>query len=241
MVLDEAQAIKNPDSQVARAAYRAPGPASACALTGTPVENRLEELWSLMHFANPGLLGGRERLRGALREPDRRAATPRPRPRCARGSGPFVLRRLKRDVAPELPPRTEAVLHVRARRGRARRLRRRARRDAQGAWSRRLAEGAACSRRSRRCSGCARRRATRRSSRGSSADRSSKVERLVEALEDAVGRRAQGAGLLAVDVAARPRRAAPRARRRSPSRGSTARRAIAPRWSTSSRTRTGRR
>ena len=58
VVLDEAQAIKNPDSQTARAAYALKG-AFRVALSGTPVENRLEELWSLFHFSNPGLLGGR--------------------------------------------------------------------------------------------------------------------------------------------------------------------------------------
>ena len=58
VVLDEAQAIKNPDSQVARAAYALPA-SFRVALSGTPVENRLDELWSLIHFTNPGLLGGR--------------------------------------------------------------------------------------------------------------------------------------------------------------------------------------
>ncbi|HVZ73401.1 MAG TPA: DEAD/DEAH box helicase [Polyangia bacterium] len=108
--LDEAQAIKNPESQVARAAFGLDAE-FRLALSGTPVENRLDELWSLMHFANRGLLGGRG---------DFDARTARP---IAAGDGdaaaklrarirPFVLRRLKRDVAPELPPRTEAVLRV---------------------------------------------------------------------------------------------------------------------------------
>ena len=109
VVLDEAQAIKNPDSQAARAAYRLRG-AFRVALSGTPVENRLEELWSLMHFANPGLLGGRgdfdERYAKPAADGDG-AALGRLRERV----GTFLLRRLKRDVAPELPPRTEAVLH----------------------------------------------------------------------------------------------------------------------------------
>ena len=56
VVLDEAQMIKNPESQIARAALRLDAKARF-ALTGTPVENRLDELWSQLHFLNPGLLG----------------------------------------------------------------------------------------------------------------------------------------------------------------------------------------
>ncbi|TAK31504.1 MAG: helicase [Myxococcaceae bacterium] len=109
VVLDEAQAIKNPDSQAARAAYQLRG-SFRVALSGTPVENRLEELWSLMHFANPGLLGGRsdfdERYAKPAAEGDGTAMA-----RLRQRVGTFLLRRLKREVAPELPPRTEAVLH----------------------------------------------------------------------------------------------------------------------------------
>ncbi|NOU27848.1 MAG: DEAD/DEAH box helicase [Polyangiaceae bacterium] len=110
VVLDEAQAIKNPGSQTARAAFALSG-AFRIALSGTPVENRLEELWSLMHFANPGLLGGRsdfdERYASPISTGNREAAQ-----RLRAKIRPFVLRRMKRDVLPELPPRTEAVLHV---------------------------------------------------------------------------------------------------------------------------------
>ncbi|MFZ5444415.1 MAG: SNF2-related protein [Myxococcota bacterium] len=110
VVLDEAQAIKNPDSQATRAAYRLKADFKL-AVTGTPLENRLEELWSLMHFTNPGLLGGRgefgdkyaERIEAGSAE-----ATQALRKVLA----PFILRRLKKDVAPELPPRTEAVRFV---------------------------------------------------------------------------------------------------------------------------------
>ena len=110
VVLDEAQAIKNPDSQTARAAYALPA-SFRLALTGTPVENRLEELWSLMHFANRGLLGGRSDFADRHGRPiadgqPGAAAALRQRVR------PFLLRRLKQDVAPELPPRTDAVLRV---------------------------------------------------------------------------------------------------------------------------------
>jgi len=110
VVLDEAQAIKSPDSQTARAAYALPA-SFRLALTGTPVENRLDELWSLMHFANRGLLGGRAEFADRHGRPIAdgqagAAAALRQRVR------PFVLRRLKQDVAPELPPRTDAVLRV---------------------------------------------------------------------------------------------------------------------------------
>ncbi|MFT4571604.1 MAG: superfamily II DNA or RNA helicase [Hyphomicrobiaceae bacterium] len=108
VVLDEAQAIKNPDSQVARAAYRLEAK-FRISLSGTPIENRPSELWSQIHFTNRGLLGGRshfvERYEKPMFAGDEDAAT-RLRERVA----PFLLRRLKRDVARELPPRTDAVM-----------------------------------------------------------------------------------------------------------------------------------
>lgn len=110
VVLDEAQAIKNPASQVAKAAYRLDA-GFRVALSGTPVENRLEELWSLMHYSNPGLLGTRSdfsnRYSKAISRGEDGAAE-----RLRKKIRPFVLRRIKRDVAPELPPRTDSVLHV---------------------------------------------------------------------------------------------------------------------------------
>jgi hypothetical protein len=110
LVLDEAQAIKNPESQVARSAFGLKAN-FRLALSGTPLENRLEELWSLMHFTNPGLLGGRRQFDEKVAQPiadGQAGAAERLRKRIR----PFVLRRLKRDVAPELPPRTESVMHV---------------------------------------------------------------------------------------------------------------------------------
>src|SRR5262249_11127679 len=100
LVLDEAQTIKNPDSQVAQAAYRMPA-RWRLTLWGTPVENRLDELWSQMHFLNRGLLGGRRDFQERYARPiadgiDGSAERLRERIR------PFVLRRLKGDVAPEL-------------------------------------------------------------------------------------------------------------------------------------------
>jgi superfamily II DNA or RNA helicase len=109
VVLDEAQAIKNPNSQTARAAF-ALRAERRVALTGTPVENRLEELWSEMHFLNPGLLGGRSDFEARVAKPiasgDVEAAQ-----RLRERLRPFVLRRRKAEVAPELPPRTDVVLH----------------------------------------------------------------------------------------------------------------------------------
>ncbi len=109
IVLDEAQAIKNPDSQVAQAAFGLRAPLKLC-LSGTPVENRLDELWSLLRFAAPGLLGGRRDFAQRYAEPIERgdaAALARLRARTR----PFVLRRTKREVLRDLPPRTEAVLY----------------------------------------------------------------------------------------------------------------------------------
>jgi SNF2 family DNA or RNA helicase len=108
-VLDEAQNIKNPDSQVARAAFALPAEFRVT-LTGTPVENRLDELWSQLHFLNPGLLGAREDFQERYARPIG-AGEDDAAERLQRRIRPFVLRRLKRDVAPELPPRTDAVLH----------------------------------------------------------------------------------------------------------------------------------
>ena len=109
VVLDEAQAIKNSDSQVARASYALPGKFRV-ALSGTPVENRLEELWSLLHFTNPGLLGSRSDFQERYVNPIA-TGSPDAAKRLRARIRPFLLRRIKKDVAPELPPRTDVVLH----------------------------------------------------------------------------------------------------------------------------------
>ncbi|HXV75838.1 MAG TPA: DEAD/DEAH box helicase [Candidatus Polarisedimenticolaceae bacterium] len=109
VVLDETQAIKNPESQVARAAYRLDADFRV-ALSGTPVENRLDELWSQFHYTNSGLLGGRSDFQRRYAAPiDAGDATVAGRLRDR--IRPFVLRRLKQQVAPELPPRTDLVLY----------------------------------------------------------------------------------------------------------------------------------
>ncbi|MBX3161231.1 MAG: DEAD/DEAH box helicase [Deltaproteobacteria bacterium] len=110
VILDESQTIKNPDSQVARAAYRLKA-RWRLTLSGTPIENRLDELWSQLHFTNPGLLGGRTDFQDRWAEPivaGNAGAAARLRERIR----PFVLRRMKAEVARELPPRTDAVMYV---------------------------------------------------------------------------------------------------------------------------------
>jgi SNF2 family DNA or RNA helicase len=109
VVLDEAQTIKNPESQVAQAAFQLKSK-FRLTLSGTPVENRLDELWSQLHFTNPGLLGGRSDFRDHFSEPIR-AGQPGVAAQLRRKIAPFLLRRNKETVAPELPPRTDSVLY----------------------------------------------------------------------------------------------------------------------------------
>ena len=110
VILDESQTIKNPDSQVARAAYKLKAK-WRLTLSGTPVENRLDELWSQLHFTNPGLLGGRADFQERWAEPIT-SGDPGAAARLRDRIKPFVLRRMKRDVAKELPPRTDSVMYV---------------------------------------------------------------------------------------------------------------------------------
>ncbi|MBC7808826.1 MAG: SNF2 helicase associated domain-containing protein, partial [Akkermansiaceae bacterium] len=109
-VLDEAQAIKNPASQSARAA-RLLNCEHRLTLTGTPVENGTMELWSQFAFLNPGHLGGMDRFReeftGAIERQGDEVAAQTLRKLIA----PFLLRRTKEQVAPQLPPRTEQVVY----------------------------------------------------------------------------------------------------------------------------------
>ena len=106
VILDEAQAIKNAGSQTAKAARLLRG-RHRLALTGTPIENHLGELWSLLEFLNPGFLGSSAfKARSAeLRDPGAAA-----RETLARALRPLILRRTKDQVAPELPARVEQTL-----------------------------------------------------------------------------------------------------------------------------------
>lgn len=106
VVLDEGQFIKNPGSQVASVARSLPS-RHRLILTGTPIENRLTDLWSLFAFAQPGLLGTATAFRLQYTQADAAALS-----RLHRRVRHFLLRRTKAQAAPELPPRTEDDLVV---------------------------------------------------------------------------------------------------------------------------------
>ncbi|MDQ2643041.1 MAG: DEAD/DEAH box helicase [Myxococcota bacterium] len=107
-VLDEAQNIKNSASATARAA-RSLRASHRFALTGTPVENRLAELWSILEFNNPGLLGPLETFRREFALPIERHGNDDAAARLRRIVGPFILRRAKSDpsIIRDLPPKNE--------------------------------------------------------------------------------------------------------------------------------------
>lgn len=108
VALDEAQNIKNASSATARAA-RGLRTNQRFALTGTPVENRLAELWSILEFANPGMLGPLETFRREFAMPIERYGNDDAATRLRRIVSPFILRRLKSDKAiiQDLPPKNE--------------------------------------------------------------------------------------------------------------------------------------
>jgi superfamily II DNA or RNA helicase len=108
LVLDEAQVIKNPRSLVARAAMSLQAEHRLC-LTGTPIENGLEELWSLFEFLMPGFLGSAEAFRSRFRSPNERDVGADELGALRGRVAPFVLRRMKEEVARDLPPKTELV------------------------------------------------------------------------------------------------------------------------------------
>lgn len=111
VILDEAQAIKNPRSQ-ASVAVRALKSRHRLALSGTPVENNLSELWSLFEFAMPGLLGRADQFRRRYRDPIERNNDEETLIALRNRVTPFILRRLKESVAKDLPPKTELVRAV---------------------------------------------------------------------------------------------------------------------------------
>ncbi len=106
VILDEGQFIKNPTSQTANAA-RNLDTDHRLILTGTPIENRLLDLWSLMSFAMPGILGTQSRFQVLFNEKKDALATRR----LAARVRPFLLRRSKKEVATDLPDRIEEDLH----------------------------------------------------------------------------------------------------------------------------------
>ena len=108
MVLDEAQQIKNAGTQRAKLLFQLDGD-FRLALSGTPIENHLGELWSLFTFINPGLLGSlgefKRRFGKAVKDPEHMAL-------LRAVISPFILRRLKQHVLTELPDKTEIVHHI---------------------------------------------------------------------------------------------------------------------------------
>lgn len=109
VILDEAQTIKNPESQAAQSAFALPAK-FRIALSGTPVENKLEDMWSLFFFLNRGLLGTLNHFREHYAQPIKDGQADKQQLLKQRIK-PFVLRRLKATVAKELPPRTDRNLY----------------------------------------------------------------------------------------------------------------------------------
>lgn len=108
VVADEAQHVKNPHSATAKALRTIPAPARV-ALTGTPVENNLSELWALLDWTTPGLLGPLKSFRARHARAVEAGEDQEAAERLARLVRPFLLRRKKSDpgIVPELPPKTE--------------------------------------------------------------------------------------------------------------------------------------
>ncbi len=112
VVLDEAQNIKNPGAKQTQA-IRQLKAGFRLALTGTPVENRLSELWSIMHFLNPGYLGARQRFRSEFALPIERYQDEDALRRLKQLTAPFILRRVKTDptVIQDLPEKVETKVY----------------------------------------------------------------------------------------------------------------------------------
>ena len=112
LVLDEAQQIKNPGTSQTKA-VSALSATRRIALTGTPVENRLTELWSIMHVLNPGLLGNLTAFKKSFATPIEKHNDPEATELLRRVTAPFVLRRLKSDrsIIDDLPDKIEMTEH----------------------------------------------------------------------------------------------------------------------------------
>lgn len=105
-ILDEAQAVKNPASNAAKR-IREINARQRIALTGTPIENNLQELWSLFDWLIPGLLGDRKSFKETFRTPIEKQGDAEVQQRLNSRIRPFLLRRTKEEVASDLPPKTE--------------------------------------------------------------------------------------------------------------------------------------
>ena len=111
LILDEAQVLKNSRSQIHKVVAGL-GAGQRLALTGTPIENGLDELWSLMSLVVPGLLGDQASFRAHFRQPIEQGADQERMETLRARIAPFVLRRTKDRVAKDLPPKTEIVRPV---------------------------------------------------------------------------------------------------------------------------------
>ncbi|AOA56920.1 DEAD/DEAH box helicase [Acinetobacter larvae] len=111
LILDEAQNIKNPRAKAAQIARQLPAQHRLC-LTGTPMENHLGELWSLFHFLMPGFLYSQEMFNKKFRHPIEKQADSKTKNLLVSRIKPFMLRRLKTDVATELPEKTTIEVDI---------------------------------------------------------------------------------------------------------------------------------
>ena len=111
VVLDEAQNIKNASTHAAQVAGQLQTRHRLC-LSGTPMENHLGEIWSLFHFLMPGFLGSQQRFKDVFRTPIEKQGDPERMDQLRARITPFMLRRTKKLVASELPPKVETVMRV---------------------------------------------------------------------------------------------------------------------------------
>ena len=111
VVLDETQAIKSPDAKATRAVCQLQTRHRLC-LSGTPIENNLDELWSQFAFLMPGLLGDRRQFTKRFRTPIEKRADDTRRVQLVRRIRPFILRRTKAEVASELPPKHNILRRI---------------------------------------------------------------------------------------------------------------------------------
>lgn len=109
VVLDEAQQIKNPQAKISQV-IKSLGADQRLALTGTPIENSVLDLWSIVDFVMPGLLGNESHFRTAFETPIMRDGDAEKQQRLAKRIQPFMIRRLKTQVAADLPSRTEQTI-----------------------------------------------------------------------------------------------------------------------------------
>lgn len=110
-ILDEAQNIKNHGTQAAKSVKRIRADVRF-ALTGTPIENRLSELWSIFDYLMPGILGGYDQFRKSYEIPIMHDQSQEAAERLKKTITPFILRRMKQDVLKELPDKVEQIVYA---------------------------------------------------------------------------------------------------------------------------------